>query len=138
MSQPNADQVWFKDSIIYALHIRSFFDSSNNGIGDFNGLVQKLDYLEDLGVNCLSLLPFYESPQKDDGYDISDYRKLHADYGTLDDFKHFLEEAHRRGIRVIIDMILNHTSTEHEWFQRARRAPENSAERDFYVWSDTP
>lgn len=127
---------WYKDSIIYALHVRSFFDSSNTGIGDFNGLIKKLDYLEDLGVNCISLLPFYESPLKDDGYDISDYTRIHPDYGTMDDFRAFLDAAHRRGIRVIIDLILNHTSTEHEWFQRARKAPKGSVERDFYVWSD--
>jgi len=128
---------WYKDSIIYSLHFRSFFDSTGNGIGDINGLVQKLDYLEDLGVNCICLLPFYESPLKDDGYDIADYRQVHPDYGTLDDFKNLLAEAHKRGIRILIDLILNHTSTEHEWFQRARRAPKGSSERDFYVWSDT-
>jgi maltose alpha-D-glucosyltransferase / alpha-amylase len=132
------DALWYKDSIIYALHIRSFYDSNSNGIGDINGLIRKLDYLEDLGVNCISLLPFYESPLKDDGYDISDYRGIHPDYGTLDDFRRLLDEAHKRGIQVIIDLILNHTSTRHEWFQRARRAAPGTPERDFYLWSDTP
>ncbi|MBK6902126.1 MAG: maltose alpha-D-glucosyltransferase [Saprospirales bacterium] len=130
--------MWYKDCIIYSLHIRSFFDSNNNGIGDINGLIQKLDYLEDLGVNCVSLLPFYPSPLKDDGYDISDYCDVHPDVGVLDDFRRFLQEAQKRGIRVIIDLILNHTSTTHEWFQRARKAPAGSPIREFYVWSDTP
>lgn len=130
--------LWYKDSIIYSLHIRSFFDSNNNGIGDINGLIQKLDYLEDLGVNCLSLLPFYPSPLKDDGYDISDYCDVHPDVGALDDFRRLLQEAQKRGIRVVIDLILNHTSTEHEWFQRARKPPAGSPIREFYVWSDTP
>lgn len=123
---------------MYSLHVRAFFDSTNTGIGDFSGLVQKLDYLEDLGVNCLSLLPFYDSPLRDDGYDITDFRSVHKDYGSLDDFKKLVEEAHKRGIRVVIDLIMNHTSTGHEWFQRARRAAPGSPERDFYIWSDTP
>jgi maltose alpha-D-glucosyltransferase/alpha-amylase len=129
---------WYKDLIIYALPIHSYYDSSGNGIGDIPGLIDKLDYLEDLGVNGISLLPFYESPQKDDGYDVSDFTSVHPDYGTIDDFKKLLEEAHKRGMKVIIDLIMNHTSTEHEWFQRARQAPEGSTERDFYVWSDKP
>lgn len=130
--------LWYKDSIIYALHIRSFYDSNGNGIGDIRGLIQKLDYLEDLGVNCIALMPFFESPLKDDGYDTSNFYKVHPDYGTIEDFQDFLEEAHKRGIRVIIDLIVNHTSTQHEWFQRARKAPPFSPERDFYVWNDSP
>ncbi|MEN0006074.1 MAG: maltose alpha-D-glucosyltransferase, partial [Bacteroidota bacterium] len=137
MAVSTTQSSWFKDSIFYALHIRSFFDSTNSGIGDINGLVEKLDYLEDLGVNCISLLPFYASPLKDDGYDITDYCTIHPDYGTMEQFRLFLEEAHKRGIRVVIDMIMNHTSTTHEWFQRARQAPAGSPERDFYIWSDT-
>ncbi|MBK7409399.1 MAG: maltose alpha-D-glucosyltransferase [Saprospirales bacterium] len=132
------NDLWYKDCIIYSLHIRSFFDNNNNGIGDINGLIQKLDYLEDLGVNCLSLLPFYPSPLRDDGYDISDYCNVHPDLGTLDEFQRFLQEAQKRGIRVIIDLILNHTSTEHEWFQRARKADPGTPIREFYVWSETP
>lgn len=127
---------WYKDSIIYSLHIHSFFDSTGNGIGDINGLIQKLDYLEDLGINCISLLPFYPSPLRDDGYDITDFCDVHPDYGTLAHFEALLREAHQRGIRIVIDVIMNHTSVEHPWFQRARRAAAGSAERDFYVWSD--
>lgn len=130
--------LWYKDSIIYALHIRSFYDSNGNGIGDIRGLTQKLDYLEDLGVNCISLLPFFESPLKDDGYDTSNFRKVHSDYGTLEDFQDLLQEAHKRGMRVVIDVVANHTSTSHEWFQRARQAPPFTPERDFYVWNDSP
>lgn len=133
--QPNP--YWYKDSIIYALHIRSYYDSTGNGIGDIPGLIQKLDYLEDLGVTAISLLPFYESPLKDDGYDVSDFTSVHPDYGTVEDFQKLLEEAHKRGLQVIIDLIMNHTSTEHEWFQRARKAKPGSPERDFYIWSDT-
>jgi len=129
---------WFKDLIIYALPIHSYYDSSSNGIGDLPGLINKLDYLEDLGVNGISLLPFYQSPQKDDGYDVSDFTSVHPDYGTMDDFKSLLEEAHKRNMKVIIDLIMNHTSTEHEWFQRARQAPKDSTERNFYIWSDSP
>ena len=130
--------LWYKESIIYALNIRSFFDSSGSGIGDISGLIRKLDYLEDLGINCVSLMPFYPSPQKDDGYDISNYRAINPDYGTLNQFREFLDEAEKRGIRVIIDLIINHTSVSHEWFQRARQAPAGSPERDFYIWSDSP
>ncbi len=130
--------LWYKDSIIYALPVHSFYDSSGNGIGDMRGLTQKLDYLEDLGVNCISLLPFFESPLKDDGYDVADFYKIHPNYGSLEDFRYFLEEAHRRGMRVVIDVVANHTSTQHEWFQRARKAPPFTPERDFYIWNDTP
>jgi maltose alpha-D-glucosyltransferase/alpha-amylase len=127
---------WFKDSIIYALPIHTYYDSTGDGIGDIQGLIQKLDYLEDLGVSCISLLPFYESPLKDDGYDVSDFKSVHPDFGTLEDFKELLAEAQKRGLRVIIDLIMNHSSTQHEWFQRARRSPEGSEERNFYIWSE--
>jgi maltose alpha-D-glucosyltransferase/alpha-amylase len=132
------DPLWYKDAIIYELRVRSFFDSNDDGIGDFRGLASKLDYLQDLGVTAIWLLPFYPSPGKDDGYDISDYTDVHPEVGTLADFEHFLHEAHRRGLRVITELVLNHTSDQHPWFQRARRAPPGSPERDFYVWSDTP
>lgn len=129
---------WFKDAIIYELHVRSFRDSSGEGIGDFRGLCEKLDYFEDLGVTALWLLPFYPSPLRDDGYDIADYFAINPAYGTLDDFRAFLDGAHRRNLRVITELVINHTSDQHAWFQRARRAPAGSPERDFYVWSDTP
>ncbi|WP_230467680.1 maltose alpha-D-glucosyltransferase [Lujinxingia vulgaris] len=129
---------WYQDAIIYEVHVRSFFDSDGDGIGDLRGLTQRLDYLEELGVTALWLLPFYPSPLKDDGYDIAGYTEVHPDYGTLRDFQTFLREAHRRGLKVITELVLNHTSDQHPWFQRARRAPRGSVERDFYVWSDTP
>ncbi|HWG84932.1 MAG TPA: maltose alpha-D-glucosyltransferase [Deinococcales bacterium] len=128
---------WFKDAVFYELHVRAFQDSNGDGIGDFPGLTSRLDYLKSLGVDCLWLLPFYVSPLKDDGYDIGDYRTINPDYGTLEDFKHFLVEAHARGIRVITDLVVNHTSDQHQWFQEARRSPD-SPYRDYYVWSDTP
>ena len=130
------DALWYKDAIIYQLHVKSFFDSNNDGIGDFPGLISKLDYIAELGVNTLWLLPFYPSPRLDDGYDIAEYTGVHPEYGTLEDVKLFIEEAHRRGIRVIIELVINHTSDQHPWFQRARLAPAGSSERDFYVWSD--
>jgi maltose alpha-D-glucosyltransferase/alpha-amylase len=132
-----SDPHWYKDAIIYEAHVRSFFDSTNDGVGDFPGLTMKLPYLRDLGINCIWLLPFYPSPLKDDGYDISDYRSVHPLYGTIDDFKRFVEEAHRLSIRVLTELVVNHTSDQHPWFQRARRAPKGSPEREFYVWSDT-
>src|SRR5688572_30082754 len=132
------DPLWYKDAVIYELHPRAFFDSTGDGVGDFRGLAQKLDYLQDLGVTALWLLPFYPSPLKDDGYDISDYTSVHPAYGTLHDFKEFLREAHHRGLRVITELIVNHTSDQHPWFQRARRAKPGSRWRNFYVWSDTP
>ncbi len=132
------DNLWFKDAIIYELHVRSFCDSSGDGVGDFRGLTSKLEYFENLGVTALWLLPFYPSPLRDDGYDIADYFAVNSTYGTLEDFQEFLSEAHRRNLRVITELVINHTSDQHKWFQRARRAPENSPERDFYVWSDTP
>ena len=132
------DPRWYKDAVIYELHVRSFADSDNDGVGDFRGLISRLDYLEDLGVNALWLLPFYPSPLKDEGYDIADYTDVNPAYGTLDDFKEFLDEAHRRGIRVITELVINHTSSMHPWFQRARRAPKGHPDRDFYVWADKP
>jgi maltose alpha-D-glucosyltransferase/alpha-amylase len=137
MSIERTDPLWYKDAIIYQAHVRAFFDSSNDGVGDFNGLTQKLEYLQGLGVNALWLLPFYPSPLRDDGYDIADYENVHPSYGTLDDFDRFVEEAHRRDIRVITELVINHTSEQHPWFQAARRAPAGSPERDFYVWSET-
>lgn len=119
---PADDPLWFKDVIIYELHVRSFMDADGDGIGDFVGLTQKLDYLQELGVTAIWILPFYESPLRDDGYDIADYRKIHPSYGTLRDFKRVLSEAHARGLRVITELVINHTSDQHAWFQRARRA----------------
>lgn len=139
MSTPlkNNDPLWFKDAIIYEVSVRAFFDSNGDGIGDFQGLIQKLDYLEDLGINTIWLLPFYPSPLKDDGFDVIEHCDVHEDYGTLADFKQFLKEAHRRGIRVITELILNHTSDQHPWFKRSRKAKPGSRYRDLYVWSDT-
>ncbi len=131
------DQLWYKDAVIYEAHVRTFFDSSGDGVGDFPGLTQKLDYLQSLGINCLWILPFYPSPLRDDGYDIADYEDIHPHYGTLDDFDRFIDEAHRRHIRVVTELVINHTSDQHPWFQAARRAPAGSQEREFYVWSDT-
>jgi maltose alpha-D-glucosyltransferase/alpha-amylase len=131
------DPSWYRDAILYELHVRAFADSNDDGIGDFRGLAQKLGYLEDLGVTAIWLLPFYPSPLKDDGYDISDYMDVHPDYGTLSDFRAFVREAHARGIRVITELVINHTSDQHPWFQRARRAKPKSPWRDFYVWSKT-
>ena len=132
------DPLWFKDAILYEIRIRSFSDSNGDGIGDFRGATEKLDYLQDLGVNVLWLLPFYPSPGRDDGYDISDYMSVHPDVGTLQDFKIFLREAHKRGLKVMTELVVNHTSDQHPWFQEARRAPMNSPARKFYVWSDMP
>jgi maltose alpha-D-glucosyltransferase/alpha-amylase len=132
-----ADPLWYKDAIIYELHVKAFMDGNNDGMGDFQGLLSKLDYLQDLGVTCLWLLPFFPSPLRDDGYDIADYLSVHPNYGTMEDFRAFLTEAHNRGLQVMIELVINHTSDQHPWFQRARRAPKGSPERDFYVWSDT-
>ncbi|MDB9317586.1 MULTISPECIES: maltose alpha-D-glucosyltransferase [Cyanophyceae] len=132
------DPLWFKNAIIYEVPIRAFADSNGDGIGDLRGLTEKLDYLQDLGINAIWLLPLFPSPLKDDGYDIADYTSINPIYGTLEDFKKLLIAAHQRSIRVIIELIINHTSDQHPWFQRARRAPKGSPERDFYVWSDTP
>ncbi|MBU2531787.1 MAG: hypothetical protein KKB37_03530, partial [Alphaproteobacteria bacterium] len=128
---------WYKDALIYQLHVKAFQDATGDGIGDFAGLMQRLDYVEELGVDAIWLLPFYPSPLRDDGYDIAEYTDVNASYGNLEDFKAFVDEAHRRGIRVITELVINHTSDQHPWFQRARRAPPGSREREFYVWSDT-
>jgi maltose alpha-D-glucosyltransferase / alpha-amylase len=130
-----ADPLWYKDAIIYQIHIKSFFDANNDGIGDFAGLISRLDYIAELGVNTVWLLPFYPSPRLDDGYDIADYRGVHPDYGSLADVKRFIAAAHERGIRVIAELVINHTSDQHPWFQRARLAKPGSMYRDFYVWS---
>ena len=132
-----SDPLWYKDAIIYELHVKAFADSNNDGIGDFRGLMQKLDYLLELGVTCIWLLPFFPSPLRDDGYDISDYMNVHPSYGTLDDFRQFMSAAHERGLQVMIELVINHTSDQHPWFQEARSAPAGSPARDYYVWSDT-
>jgi maltose alpha-D-glucosyltransferase/alpha-amylase len=134
----SADGLWYKDAVFYELRVGTFQDSDADGMGDFRGLASRLDYLQDLGVNTLWLLPFYPSPLRDDGYDISDYTAIHPDYGTLEDFQYFLDEAHSHGLRVVTELVLNHTSDQHPWFQRARRAPSGSRWRDFYVWSEKP
>ena len=132
-----ADPLWYKDAIIYGLHVRAFKDSNADGVGDFPGLIQKMDYLQDLGVPCLWLLPFFPSPLKDDGYDLSDYLNVHPMYGTIDNFREVLDAAHDRGLQVMIELVINHTSDQHPWFQVVRRAERDSPEPDFYVWSDT-
>lgn len=129
---------WYKDAIIYELHIKAFYDSNGDGIGDFKGLLEKLDYLEDLGVTAIWLLPFYPSPLRDDGYDIADYYSINPSYGDIKIFKKLIKEAHKRGLRIITELVINHTSDQHPWFQRARKAPEGSEARDYYVWSDDP
>ncbi|HEV7610359.1 MAG TPA: maltose alpha-D-glucosyltransferase [Steroidobacteraceae bacterium] len=131
------DPLWYKDAVIYQLNVKSFLDSNGDGIGDFKGLTSKLEYIRDLGVNTIWLMPFYPSPLKDDGYDISDYQNVHPQFGTLEDFRSMLHEAHRLGLKVITELIINHTSDQHPWFQAARAAPPGSPERDFYVWSGT-
>jgi len=131
------DPLWYKDAVIYQVHLKSFFDANDDGVGDFQGLIDKLDYIAELGVNTLWLLPFYPSPRRDDGYDIAEYKAVHEDYGKLADAKRFIAEAHERGIRVITELVINHTSDQHPWFQRARTAKKGSAARNFYVWSDT-
>ena len=131
-----ADPLWFKDAVFYELHVKAFCDGNDDGIGDFRGLINKLDYIEWLGVDCLWLLPFFPSPLRDDGYDVADYRSISPDYGSMEDFRAFLDEAHRRGLRVIADLVLNHTSDQHLWFQEARSSPQ-SPKRDYYVWSET-
>ncbi len=131
------DPLWYKDGIIYQVHIKSYKDSNNDGIGDIKGVTEKLDYIQSLGINILWVLPFYPSPMKDDGYDISDYFNINPDYGTLEDFREFLDEAHKRKLRVVTELVMNHTSDQHEWFKRARKSPPGSSERNFYVWSDT-
>ncbi|HUI42458.1 MAG TPA: alpha-amylase family glycosyl hydrolase, partial [Terriglobia bacterium] len=143
MNEPNQatqllddDPLWYKDAIFYEVHVRAFCDSDGDGIGDFRGLINKLDYLQDLGVNTIWLLPFYPSPLRDDGYDISDYMSVNPSYGTLDDLQVLLREAHRRRLRVVTELVMNHTSDQHAWFQEARSSRDNPR-RDWYVWSDT-
>jgi maltose alpha-D-glucosyltransferase / alpha-amylase len=133
-----ADPIWFKKAVFYEIHLRGFFDGNADGSGDFRGLTEKLDYLQWLGIDVAWLLPMYASPLRDGGYDIADYYEVHPDYGTIDDVKTFIEAAHERGLRVIADLVMNHTSSDHPWFQRAREAPAGSPEREWYVWSDTP
>lgn len=136
LSTPGEQTLWYKDAIIYQLHVKAYADSNHDGIGDFIGLTSKLDYLQDLGVTALWLLPFYPSPGRDDGYDISDYGTVNPDFGTMRDFRRFIVEAKRRGLRVITELVINHTSDEHLWFKRARRSPRGSSARNWYVWSD--
>lgn len=131
------DPLWYRDAVIYQLNVKAFFDTNGDGVGDFKGVTAKLDYVKDLGVNTIWLMPFYPSPLRDDGYDIAEYDNVHPQYGTLDDFREMLDEAHQRGLRVITELVINHTSADHPWFQAARRAPPGSPERNFYVWSDT-
>ena len=130
------DPLWYKDAVIYELHIKAYADANGDGIGDFRGLTERLDHVQALGVNTIWLLPFYPSPLRDDGYDVADYEAVHPSYGTLDDFRAFVVEAHRRGLRVITELVVNHTSDQHPWFQAARKAPKGSPARNFYVWSD--
>ncbi|HET9580034.1 MAG TPA: maltose alpha-D-glucosyltransferase [Usitatibacter sp.] len=132
------DPLWYMDAVIYQVHVKAFYDSNGDGVGDFRGLTEKLDYIRDLGVNTIWVMPFYPSPLRDDGYDVSDYEGVHPPYGTVADFKRFVREAHERGLRVITELIMNHTSDQHPWFQAARRAPRDSVKRDYYVWSDDP
>ena len=134
---PHRNPLWFKQAIIYQLHVRSFYDNNGDGIGDFAGLTEKLDYLANLGITAVWLLPFYPSPLKDEGYDIANYLDVHPNYGNISDFKYFLKKAHSLGIRVITELVINHTSDQHPWFQRARHAESTSPWRNFYVWSDT-
>jgi maltose alpha-D-glucosyltransferase/alpha-amylase len=131
------DPLWYKDAIIYELHVKAFADGNGDGMGDFKGLIERLDYLQELGVNTLWLLPFYPSPGRDDGYDIADYHNVHPVFGEMADFRRFVDEAHQRGLRVITELVINHTSDQHPWFQAARHAPAGSAKRDYYVWSET-
>ncbi|MFO0698226.1 MAG: maltose alpha-D-glucosyltransferase [Nitrospira sp.] len=131
----STDPLWYKDAVFYEIHIKAFADGNDDGVGDFRGLIGKLDYLQWLGVDCIWLLPFYPSPLKDDGYDVADFLRVAEQYGTMDEVRRFLDEAHRRGIRVIVDLVLNHTSDQHTWFQEARSSPQ-APKREFYVWSD--
>jgi maltose alpha-D-glucosyltransferase / alpha-amylase len=137
VTELDADELWYKDAIVYQLHVKAFADSNNDGIGDFAGLTEKLGYLQELGVTALWLLPFYPSPGRDDGYDIADYGAVNPDFGTMKDFKRFIQEAKKRGMRVITELVINHTSDQHHWFKRARRSASNSSARNWYVWSDT-
>ncbi|HUG55272.1 MAG TPA: alpha-amylase family protein, partial [Vicinamibacteria bacterium] len=136
MSAPATDALWYKDAVFYELHVKAYADSNGDGMGDFRGLTAHLDHVQDLGVDCIWILPMYPSPFRDDGYDISDYCAVHPGFGTLDDFQAFLDEAHRRGLRVITELVLNHTSDQHPWFQESRRSRDDPR-RDWYVWSDS-
>src|SRR2546430_11887030 len=135
---PDHMDLWYKDAIIYQTHVKAFFDTNGDGVGDFQGLTRKLDYLQDLGINILWLLPFYPSPLRDDGYDIANYTAVHPNYGTLSDFKLFLREAHRRGLRVVTELVINHTSDQHPWFQKSRRRQPGAPPRGDYALSATP
>jgi maltose alpha-D-glucosyltransferase/alpha-amylase len=132
------DDAWYKDAIIYEVHVRAYADSDADGRGDIAGLTSKLEYIKDLGVTAVWLLPFYKSPLKDDGYDIAEYTSVHEDYGTINDFKVLIEKAHRLGLKIITELVLNHTSDQHPWFQRSRTAPKGSYWHNFYTWSDAP
>ncbi|MBC8110779.1 MAG: alpha-amylase, partial [Verrucomicrobia bacterium] len=138
MIQLDDKKHWYKDATIYQIHVRSFKDSNQDGIGDFTGLMQNLDYFEELGITAIWVQPFFASPQRDGGYDIADYYNINPDFGTIEDFRNFVTEAHRRNLKVIIELVINHTSSDHPWFQRARNAPKGSPERDWYVWTDNP
>src|SRR5688572_18304857 len=131
------DSLWYKDAVIYQLHVKAFFDSNNDGMGDFAGLTSKPDYIQELGVSAIWLLPFYPSPLKDDGYDVSAYHNVHPQYRTVADSQAFVREAHSRRLKGITELVVNHTSDQHPWFQAARRAPPSSSKRGWYVWSDT-
>ena len=131
------DPLWYRDAVFYQLHVKTFLDSDGDGVGDFRGLTSRLDYLQALGVDCLWLMPTFPSPFRDDGYDIADHYSIHPAFGTMQDFCEFITAAHARGLKVITELVLNHTSNEHPWFQRARRSPPGSALRDYYQWSDT-
>src|SRR4028119_774643 len=132
-----SDNAWYRDAIIYQIHVKSFFDSNDDGVGDFEGLTRKLDYIKELGVSAIWVMPFYPSPLKDDGYDIADYRGINPSYGNMRDFRRFVKEAHDRGLRVITELVINHTSDQHPWFQKARQAKAGSAARAVYAWSGT-
>ena len=136
--ETQSDPLWYKDAIIYELHVKTFHDSDGDGIGDFRGAMEKLGYLQELGVTAIWLLPFYPSPLRDDGYDIADYFDVHPSYGKLEDFRAFLDAAHARGLRVITELVINHTSDQNPWFKKSRRAAPGSPEREMYVWSDSP
>ncbi|MGE5792504.1 MAG: maltose alpha-D-glucosyltransferase, partial [Bacteroidota bacterium] len=132
------DALWYRDAVIYQLHVKAFYDSNDDGIGDFRGLTSKLEYVKELGVDTIWLMPFYPSPLKDDGYDVADYHNIHPQYGTRHDFRNFVREAHHLGLKVITELVVNHTSDQHPWFQAARRAPRGTSKHDYYVWSDDP
>ncbi|MCA9804505.1 MAG: alpha-amylase, partial [Cyanobacteria bacterium HKST-UBA02] len=133
----SSNRLWYRDAIIYQVHPKSFFDANDDGYGDFAGLIEKLPYIRNLGVDCIWILPFFPSPLRDDGFDVADYTSVNPTYGHLNDAVRFIEEAHKHGLKVITEFVVNHTSDQHPWFQAAREAPKGSPERDFYVWSDS-